>query len=222
MKILLLQDNRTLAAFIKNTLEKHGFSVSCALNDSEGKNSALSGLYDIIILDESLTENDRRLVADIRKAHGQTSIIVSGTQNSVDERVAWLNLGADYCIPSPPDIREIISCINAILRRNNSGDNELYIGNTGLKLSSCQLVCGDKSVRLSSKEFDVMRILLYSKNTVLPKEVILAKVWSVNSDATDNHVEVYVGFLRKKLESIGSNVAIRSVRRLGYFLEVTE
>lgn len=98
--------------------------------------------------------------------------------------------------------------------------DELVLGNTALDLSSCMLICGDQSVRLSAKEFDVMRSLLQSKESILSKEVILAKVWGYDSNAVENHVEVYVGFLRKKLNSIGSNVRIEAIRRLGYHLEV--
>ena len=82
------------------------------------------------------------------------------------------------------------------------------------------LVCGEKSVRLSAREFDVMRFLLQSQDQILPKEVILARVWGYDSNAVENHVEVYIGFLRKKLLSIGSNIRITALRRLGYHLEV--
>ena len=84
------------------------------------------------------------------------------------------------------------------------------------------LVCGENRVRLSAKEFDVMRFLLQSREQILSKEVILARVWGYESNAVENHVEVYVGFLRKKLKSIGSNVRIEAIRRLGYHLEVSE
>ena len=98
----------------------------------------------------------------------------------------------------------------------------MVFGNTALDLSSCILVCGENSVRLSAREFDVMRFLLYAGSGNISKESILAKVWGYDSEAVENHVEVYVGFLRKKLRSIGSNIRIVSVRRLGYHLEVEE
>ena len=98
----------------------------------------------------------------------------------------------------------------------------MTLGNTALDLGACTLVCGEKRVQLSAREFDVMRILLRSQSTILSKEVILARVWGYDSDAVENHVEVYVGFLRKKLHSIGSNIRIEAVRRLGYRLEVDE
>ena len=96
----------------------------------------------------------------------------------------------------------------------------MVFGNTSLDLSSSTLVCGERSVRLSAREFDVMRLLLQSRERNLPKEAILARVWGYDSNAVENHVEVYVGFLRKKLLSIGSDIRIEAVRRLGYHLEV--
>jgi DNA-binding winged helix-turn-helix (wHTH) protein len=100
--------------------------------------------------------------------------------------------------------------------------DEMTFGNTALDLSTGMLVCGDKSLRLSAKEFDVMRFLLQSRGQNLSKEVILARVWGYDSNAVENHVEVYVGFLRKKLSAIGSNLRIAAIRRLGYHLEVEE
>ena len=95
-------------------------------------------------------------------------------------------------------------------------------GNTALDLSSGTLVCGEKQLRLSAREFDVMRYLLQMKGQNVSKEAILARVWGFDSNAVENHVEVYVGFLRKKLKAIGSNVHIEAARRLGYHLEVEE
>ena len=98
----------------------------------------------------------------------------------------------------------------------------MVFGNTALDLATSMLVCGEKSVRLSAREFDVMRLLLQYREHNLSKEVLLAKVWGYDSNAVENHVEVYVGFLRKKLKSIGSNVKIEALRRLGYHLEVED
>jgi len=100
--------------------------------------------------------------------------------------------------------------------------DELTFGNTALDLATSTLVCGDRQIRLSAKEFDIMRYLFQSGEKNLSKEVILARVWGYDSEAVENHVEVYVGFLRKKLRSIGSNVQIQAVRKLGYHLEVKD
>ena len=140
-------------------------------------------------------------------------------RSGLEDRIQGLNAGADYYLTKPFDTRELLACINALLRRQGGQVDELTLGNTALELGSCTLVCGAQSVRLSAKEFDVMRFLLQARDSISPKETILAKVWGYDSNAVENHVEVYVGFLRKKLHSIGSNIRIEAVRRLGYRLE---
>src|SRR5699024_1946891 len=119
-----------------------------------------------------------------------------------------LNAGADYYLTKPFDSRELLACINALLRRQGGEVDELTLGNTALDLATGMLLQGEKSVRLSAREFDVMRALLQAGSANLSKESILARVWGYDSNATENHVEVYVGFLRKKLSSIGSNIRI--------------
>ena len=122
----------------------------------------------------------------------------------------------------PFDSRELLACINALLRRQGNQVDELTYGNTALDLASSTLVCGEKSLRLSAREFEVMRFLLQARDRNVSKEAILSKVWGFDSNAVENHVEVYVGFLRKKLNSIGSNLKIVAARRLGYHLEVED
>ena len=140
----------------------------------------------------------------------------------MSDRVEGLDCGADYYLTKPFDSRELLACVNALLRRQGDQVDELRMGNTALDLANCTLVRGDSSVRLSAREFDVMRFLLQNKGRVLSKEMILSKVWGYDSNAVENHVEVYVGFLRKKLTSIGSDLKIEAIRRLGYHLEVAE
>lgn len=141
-------------------------------------------------------------------------------KSGLEDRIAGLNAGADYYLAKPFDTRELLACINALLRRQGAQVNEVVYGNTSLDLSSGMLVCGTNSIRLSAREFDIMRFLLQSGSRNLSKEIILARVWGYDSDAVENHVEVYVGFLRKKLSSIGSNIRIEAIRRMGYHLEV--
>ena len=109
--------------------------------------------------------------------------------------------------------------VNALLRRQGAQVNQLTLGNTSLDLSTAALSCGADSIRLSAREFDIMRLLLQAGERNLSKAALLERVWGYDSDAVENHVEVY--FLRKKLASIGSNIRIESIRRLGYHLEVS-
>lgn len=158
----------------------------------------------------------------VRSKKCGTPILMLTAKSGLEDRITGLNSGADYYLTKPFDTRELLACINALLRRQGAQVDEVSYGNTSLDLSSGMLVCGANTVRLSAKEFDIMRFLLQSGSRNLSKEVILARVWGYDSDAVENHVEVYVGFLRKKLASIGSNIRIETIRRMGYHLEVQE
>ena len=223
MKILIIEDEKLLADTLQTLLEQKGFDVEAVYDGESGAEYAELGIYDLLILDVMMPKPDGYAVARaVRAKHCGTPILMLTARSGVEDRIAGLNAGADYYLTKPFDTRELLACINALLRRQGSQVDEMVYGNTSLDLSTGILVCGGQSVRLSAKEFDVMRLLLQAKGQNLSKEVILARVWGYDSNATENHVEVYVGFLRKKLRSIGSNLQIAAIRRLGYHLEVTE
>ena len=223
LKILVIEDDVRLAQSLRVLLESKGFQVELAFDGEIGKEYALLGIYDLLIMDVMMPKLDGyQLTRRVRAQRCTTPILMLTAKSAVEDRIHGLNCGADYYLTKPFDTRELLACINALLRRQGTQVDELVYGNTALDLSTSTLICGEQSVRLSAKEFDVMRLLLQSKGNNLPKEVILARVWGYDSNAADNHVEVYVRFLRKKLSSIGSNVRIETIRRLGYHLEVQE
>ena len=221
MKILIVEDEVLLADSLKTLLTRKGFDVEVVYDGENGAEYALLGVYDLLILDVMMPGLDGYQVArQVRSGRCGTPILMLTAKSAIEDRIAGLNAGADYYLTKPFDSRELLACINALLRRQGGQVDELVYGNTALDLASSTLVCGERSVRLSAKEFDVMRYLLHSRDRNLSKEAILAKVWGYDSNAVENHVEVYVGFLRKKLRSIGSNLRIAAIRRLGYHLEV--
>ncbi len=223
MKILIVEDEVLLAKALKTALEQKGFTVECVYDGETGADYAELGVYDLLILDVMMPGmNGYELARHVRKKRCGTPILMLTAKSELEDRIEGLNAGADYYLTKPFDIRELLACINALLRRQGQEVDELCLGNTSLDLAACTLSSVGGSVRLSGREFDVMRLLLQNKNRVLPKEMILARVWGYESNAVENHVEVYVGFLRKKLRSIGSNVRIEAQRRLGYRLEVEE
>ena len=223
MKILIIEDEVLLADSLKTLLIAKGFEAECVYDGEAGAEYAELGVYDLLILDVMMPKLDGFAVARrVRANRCTTPILMLTAKSDTEDRIEGLNAGADYYLTKPFDTRELLACINALLRRQGNQVNELTMGNTTLDLSSCNLVCGSNHIRLSAKEFDVMRFLMQAKGTILPKEVILARVWGYESNAVDNYVEVYVGFLRKKLASIGSNIRIEAVRRLGYTMEVAE
>ena len=216
MKILIAEDERLLADSLKTLLEKKGFQVETAYDGQSGAECASLGVYDLLILDVMMPGLDGfALARRVRAQRCGVPILMLTARSALEDRVRGLDAGADYYLTKPFDSRELLACINALLRRQGSQVDELALGNTVLDLAAGLLVCGERSVRLSAKEFDVMRLLLRAGSANLPKESILVRVWGYDSNATENHVEVYVGFLRKKLASIGSNIRIVAVRRLG-------
>ncbi len=220
MKILVIEDEVLLADSLKALLSAKGFEVECVYDGEDGAAYAETGIYDLLILDVMMPKMDGLTVArKVRAERCGTPILMLTAKSELEDEIAGLNAGADYYLTKPFDSRKLLACINALLRRQGAQVNELVLGNTSLDLSCCTLHCGSNHVRLSAKEFDVMRFLMSSKGQILPKELILCRVWGFESNAVANHVEVYVGLLRKKLSYIGSNIRIEAVRRLGYVME---
>ncbi|MCI8597807.1 MAG: response regulator transcription factor [Lachnospiraceae bacterium] len=221
MKILVIEDEKLLADSIQTLLTGKGFNVEVAYDGETGKEYAELGIYDLLILDVMMPRmNGYEVARKVRSMKCGTPILMLTAKSELEDRITGLNSGADYYLTKPFDTRELLACINALLRRQGTQVDELTYGNTSLDLSSGLLICGANTVRLSAKEFDIMRFLLQSGSHNLSKEIILARVWGYDSDAVENHVEVYVGFLRKKLARIGSNIRIEAIRRMGYHLEV--
>ena len=223
MKILVIEDEKLLADSIRSMLERKGFQVECVYDGEAGKEYAELGIYDLLILDVMMPKMDGFEVArQVRRARCNTPILMLTARSDVADRIAGLNAGADYYLTKPFDSGELLASINALLRRQGGQVNEMVFGNTVLDLSTSTLLCSGKTVRLSAKEFDVMRLLLRSGKRNLSKSAILSHVWGLESNAVENHVEVYVAILRKRLATIGSDVKIVSIRGLGYHLEVKE
>ncbi len=221
MKILIIEDERSLAQSLRNLLEGKGFEVELAYDGESGAEYAMLGVYDLLILDVMMPNmNGYQVARQVRARRCTTPILMLTAKSELQDRIDGLNAGADYYLTKPFDSRELMACINALLRRQGNQVDELSFGNTRLDLASGMLLCGDKAIRLTAREFDVMRFLLQAQGRILSKEVLLSRIWGYDSNAVENHVEVYVGFLRKKLAKIESNIRIEAIRRLGYHLEV--
>ena len=223
MKILVIEDEKLLADSIKEMLERKGFQVEAVYDGKTGKEYAELGIYDLLILDVMMPKMDGYEVArQVRMHRCNTPILMLTAKSDVADRIAGLNAGADYYLTKPFDSGELLASINALLRRQAGQVNEMVFGNTALDLGTGMLMANGKTVRLSAKEFDVMRLLLQAGKRNLSKSAILSHIWGLESNAVENHVEVYVAILRKKLSSIGSDVKIVSIRGLGYHLEVKD
>ena len=223
MKILVIEDEKMLADSIKSMLERKGFQVDTVYDGESGKEYAELGIYDLLILDVMMPKLDGYEVArQVRRNRCNTPILMLTARSDVQDRIEGLNAGADYYLTKPFDSGELLASINALLRRQGGQVNEMVFGNTALDLGTGMLICNGNTVRLSAKEFDVMRLLLRAGKRNLSKASILSYIWALESNAVENHVEVYVAILRKRLSSIGSNIRIVSIRGLGYHLEVKQ
>ncbi len=223
VKILVIEDEVLLADSIRALLSAKGFTVECVYDGEDGAAYAETGVYDLLILDVMMPKmNGFEVARRVRAERCTTPILMLTAKSEVEDEIEGLNAGADYYLTKPFDSRKLLACINALLRRQGAQVNELVLGNTALDLSSCTLSCGQMRVRLSAKEFDVMRFLMASRGQIVPKEMILCRVWGFDSNAVGNNVEVYIGLLRRKLAHIGSNIRIEAVRRLGYVMEAGE
>ena len=223
MNILIIEDEVLLASSIKDLLESRGFRADAVYDGETGAAYAELDVYDLVILDVMLPGLDGCQVARrLREQKRGVPILMLTARSEIAHRVEGLEAGADYYLTKPFDSRELIACVNALLRRQGGQVDELRRGNTALDLLAGTLTCGERQVRLSAREFGVMRQLMQAGERHVSKAALLERVWGFESNAVENHVEVYAGFLRKKLRSIGSNVRIEAVRRLGYHLEVEE
>ena len=222
MQILVVEDEKRLAEALAQILIEKKYMVDIANDGADGLDFALSGIYDVIILDVMLPKlNGMQVVAEIRKNKIDTPVLMLTAKDQISDKVQGLDAGADDYMTKPFSPDELLARIRALTRRQGEVVlDELEFGSIKLNLSSCDLVCNENNVHLNFKEFEIMKILMQNTSIVTTKEDLIVKVWGYDSNAVDNNVEVYISFLRKKLEFIGADVEILSLRKIGYRLEV--
>ena len=200
MKILIIEDEKLLAESLKTLLELKGFEVEVVYDGEDGAEYAETGIYDLLIMDVMMPKlNGYQVTRQVRAHRVTTPNLMLTAKGEVQDRIEGLNAGADYYLTKPFDNLELLACINALLRRQGAQVDILQYGNTTLDLTGYVLSTEKNSIRLSSKEFDVMRRLMQFQGRSIRKDVLLTQVWGFESNATENNVEAYVGFLRKKL-----------------------
>lgn len=222
MNVLVIEDERNLADAIVKILEDEGYNAEATYDGKAGLTCAKSGLYDAIVLDVMLPAmSGYDVVNQMRHAGVSTPVLMLTARTSTEDKVRGLDSGADDYMTKPFEAPELLARLRALTRRR--GDvliDEIKFADVSLDLNTHDLACSEKSVHLSGKEFEVMSILMGSNSRVVSKQNLLTRVWGVDGEASENSVEAYVSFLRKKLAHIGSKVQITTLRMLGYRLEV--
>lgn len=224
MRILIIEDEYSLADAIAETLKGENFVVDIVTNGEDGEDEALTNIYDLILLDVMLPgKNGFEILKELREEKIETPIIMLTAKSELYDKLNGLENGADDYVTKPFHMKELIARIRAILRRNvNIKDNScLEYEDIKLDLSSGKLICGENEIDISGKELELLEILLINQNKIVKREVLADKIWGYYSEAEYNNVEVYISFLRRKLKLVKSNVQIKAVRKIGYKLEAT-
>ena len=224
MNILVVEDERNLADAICHILEQEGYNAEAAYDGKAGLAYAESGLYDAVILDVMLPGMDGfSIVRTLRQAQNDLPIMMLTAKTSTQDKVEGLDCGADDYMTKPFEAPELLARVRALTRRKGEMViDTMEFGDLSLNLGAHDLSCGDASVHLSKREFDVMRMLMSGTGRIVSKQDLLTRVWGADADASENSVEAYVSFLRKKIKHVKSKVEITTLRMLGYRLEVVD
>lgn len=222
MKLLLVEDEKQLSEALQQILIKNKYTVDAVYNGDEGLDYALTGVYDVIILDIMLPKlNGLEILKMIRKRKISTPVILLTAKCSVDDRILGLDSGADDYLPKPFSPDELLARLRALTRRNGDFINEniLEFSDIKLNLSTYDMEVNDNSITLTQKEFEILKYFMQRPKLVVSKDDLITKLWGFDSDIEHNNIEVYISFLRKKLAYVESNVKITTIRRVGYRLE---
>lgn len=221
MKILIIEDERQLSVTLSKLLQQQMYSVDTATDGIRGEELALSGIYDVILLDIMLPgKNGFEILRTIREKRISTPVLLLTAKYEVEDKINGLDLGADDYLTKPFATGELLARVRAMTRRRGEfkGD-ELIFNKTTLDRGLHELVCKGNMVKLGHKEFQIMELLIQNSRQIIPKERFIEKIWGFDTEAEYNAIETYMSFLRKKLIAIHADVQIKTTRGIGYSLE---
>ena len=214
MNILIVEDETALAEAVAHILRKAGHSADRVADGQSALDYIRVGAYDLVLLDIMLPKLDGLSLL-------RTPVLMLTARTTVPDKVAGLNAGADDYLTKPFDPEELLARVGAMTRRKGAMVlNEISFQDLTLDLNTVTLRCGARDVQLSPKEFALARLMLSEPSMTYSKDLLISRAWGLDSEATDNNVEAYISFLRKKLRYLGSKVGIRNLQKIGYRLEV--
>ena len=222
MKVLIIEDEYSLADAIAETLKKENFVVEIITDGQQGEDEILTNVYDIILLDVMLPhKNGFEILKQIRKEKISTPIIMLTAKSEIYDKLNGLENGADDYITKPFHMKELVARVKVILKRNSNLEDTDIIQFADLKLDLKTGIMsrGENEITVKGKELELLETLLINRKQIINREVLANKIWGYDSDAEYNNVEVYVSFLRKKLKLLKSKVTIKAVRGIGYKME---
>lgn len=220
MRILLAEDERSLARALVRILEKNNYAADAIFNGEDALAYLETGGYDAAILDIMMPKMDGiTVLKTLRQQGNPIPVIMLTAKAEVDDKVLGLDSGANDYLTKPFDTRELLARLRAVTRNQNTADTKLRLGNIALDRASFELSSPSGSFRLTSKEFQMMEMLMNNPRRLIPTERFMEKIWGLDSDAEINVVWVYISYLRKKLSALDADIQIKSARNAGYSLE---
>ncbi len=227
MRILVVEDEVNLADVIASTLRKEKYLVDVSNDGEDGLYNALSGVYNLIILDVMLPGvNGFDILKEIRDEKVDAKVIMLTAKSELEDKLNGLNNGADDYVTKPFHIEELLARVNVQLRKNSDKviSDVLVFGDLrlNLKTSMIENINNGENIQVSLKEFQLLEYLMQNSDIIVSKEQIYDKIWGLDNEVESNNLEAYLSFIRKKLKVIGSSVNIKAMRGLGYKLEVLD
>ena len=218
-KILIIEDESSISDFVKLELEYEGYQVSIKEDGREGLKDALETAHDLIILDIMLPSMNGFEICRRLKREKNTPIIMLSAKDSVTDKVNGLQIGADDYIPKPFAIEELLARINAIFRRVDSLDNHIVkFKDLVINRNSRTVSRNDKEINLTNKEYELLMILIDNKDKVVTRDELLEKIWGYEYEPETNVTDVYVRYLRSKLNNENKEEYIQTIRSVGYIM----
>lgn len=224
MRLLLAEDEKELSDALVTVLKHNNYSVDAVYNGQDALDYLNADNYDGAILDIMMPKIDGiTVLKNVRASGNHIPIILLTAKAEIDDRVTGLDSGADDYLTKPFSMKELLARIRAMTRRQEKAtDTVLSFGDITLDRSTYQLSCGDQSIRLASREYQMLEMLMVNPGQVISVDQFMDKIWGYDSEAELNVVWVYISYLRKKLTGLGSKVSIKAMRGLGYSLEKHE
>lgn len=225
MRILMVEDEKYIAEAIAQVLRKNNYSVDLVYDGNDGLDFGLTGIYDIIILDIMLPKmNGIEVLKGLRKNGIEAPVILLTARGETEDKVNGLDSGADDYLPKPFHTDELLARLRALGRRKSEliNDGILKYGDIAFNPQTLLIFCGNKESKLTLKESQLLELLIKRNGMITSKELIIKKLWGYDTEAEDNHVEIHVSLLRKKLNHLESQVAINAIRGAGYVLKIKE
>ncbi len=221
MRILLIEDEKKVANFIKKGLEEEGYAVDWAADGKTGCSMGLDDVYDLMILDVNLPHKDGLAVLrELRSKNITTPILLLTVRATIEDKVIGLDTGADDYLPKPFAFQELLARVRALLRRRGEAETPvLTVADLSLDPAKRLVTRGESKIDLTSKEFALLEFLMRSKERVVTRTMIAEHVWDHSFDTETNVIDVYVNYLRKKIDADHQSKLIHTVRGVGYVLK---